>query len=268
MILRPLRNLLRDPRALRACRKQAQKTHVKRSAQRSRKNEGTFLETKQDLINCGDSVNLETLISLTPPQVSSDIESQIGNVKSSKCNDSHQIHSKMLHVFSMEVPYQSSKPTPASVSPLLFPFTDKDKSKQISDNMIYETGNMEDDNAENQNNTSFPVTGSEPLLSILNNVKVKKEKAINNPTLTESRGAGSSAANGDGKNSNGRLSNNTKEGIANNRHKKRALPETDEEQTGEGFVPVTIGVYNSLKTELSSAKLVGEELCDTIALWK
>lgn len=106
------------------------------------------------------------------------------NIESSECNDSHQICPKILQVFLMKVSYKNSKSAPPIVSILMLPFTDSEKSIQTSDEMIDEAENMENDNDENKDNTNSPVTCSEPLLSTLNNLKVTKRKAINNPTLT------------------------------------------------------------------------------------
>lgn len=121
----------------------------------------------------------------------------MGNIKSSGCNDWHQKRSRILENSSMKVSYQSSRSAPASVSILTSPFIDNDKSKPTLDKMIDDSENMEDDNDENKDNTSFPVTGSEPMLPTLKNVKVIKRKTINNPTLTQLRITGSSATNGD-----------------------------------------------------------------------
>lgn len=192
----------------------------------------------------------------------------MANIKSFGFNDSQQTRSRILKVSFMEVTSQNSNSGTDSVLTLMSPFTDNDKSRRTSDKMKDETENMEDDNDENKNNTGFSVTGSEPLLPTLNNIKVTKRKAINKPTLTQSRRTGSSAADGVWGNSGGRLSNNRKERIVNNRPKKRALPKNDAKQTGKSFVPDPVDVYNSPRTELSSTKCVCEELCNTIALWK
>lgn len=125
---------------------------------------------------------------------------------------------------------------------------------------------MKNDNDENKDISSFPRTGSKPLLPTLNNIKVTKSKVINNSTFTKSQRTGSSASTRDREKSGRRLPNSQKEKIANSCHKKHALSETDAEQTDEGFVSVSIDVHNSLKKEFFPTKRVCEELCDTIAL--
>lgn len=151
-------------------------------------------------------------------------------------------------------------------SNLVSPSAEEKNSNEVSCQMPNDTMDLHETLIANDSIDRFPTTGSEKLVSFLNNMKVAKFKDIQGSYHGETGYGNSLDANKNGKNFRRAQLDNPKERNTNNRKKKRALPDTTEKQPEVEVVSIHIDVYNSLKTERNSTKRVCYELCDTIVL--